>query len=77
LFDFGYLSYVNGCTATTSQEWFEGGETVGGYPATAFTGLPLDPEFEDLGSSNNSTTNPAIRIGAPHFANYLLNFNLP
>jgi hypothetical protein len=77
LFDFGYLRYVNGCTATSSQEWFEGGETVGGFQAVSFTGLPLDPEFEDLGSCNNSTSNPAIRIGAPHVSNYLLNFNLP
>jgi len=77
LFDFGWLSFRNGCTATSTQEWFEGGETVGGYPAVDFAGLPLAPEFEDLGSSNNSTTNPAVRIGAPHVANYLLYLNLP
>lgn len=77
LFDFGYLRYVNGCTLLNTQEWFEGGETVGGYMSVDINGLLLDPEFEDLGSCNNSTTNPAIRIGAPHVVNYLLNFNLP
>jgi len=77
LFDFGRLTYVNGCTLTTTVEWFEGGETVGGYLPIAFSGLALDPEFEDLGSSNNSFTAPAVKIGAPHVTNYLLNFNLP
>ena len=77
LFDFGWLSYRNACSATNSQEWFEGGETVGGYPAFSFTGTPLDREFEDLGSCNASATNPAIRIGAPHMADYLLYLNLP
>jgi hypothetical protein len=77
LFDFGWLAYRNGCSATNTQEWFEGGETVGGYPAVSFAGTPLDPEFEDLGSSNASTTVPAVRIGAPHVSNYLLYLNLP
>jgi hypothetical protein len=77
LFDFGRLTCVNGCTLTTTVEWFEGGETVGGYLPIAFSGLALDPEFEDLGSSNNSFTAPAVKIGAPHVTNYLLNFNLP
>ncbi|MFN0006835.1 MAG: hypothetical protein ACKVXR_02915 [Planctomycetota bacterium] len=77
LFDFGYLRFSNGCNATNTREWFEGGETIGGYVAASLTGVVLDPEFEDLGSSNNSKTNPAIRIGAPHVSNYILNFNLP
>lgn len=77
LFDFGWLQYRNGCTATAGPQWFEGGETFGGYPAFGFTGLLLDPEFEDLGSCNNSTTNPAVRIGAPHVSNFLLYLNLP
>jgi hypothetical protein len=45
--------------------------------AVDINGLLLDPEFEDLGSCNNSITNPAIRIGAPHVSDYILNFNLP
>jgi len=77
LFDFGYLRYGNGCNLTSSVEWFEGGETLGGYMAIDVNGLLMNPEFEDLGSSNNSTTNPAIKIGAPHVVNYVLNFNLP
>lgn len=77
LFDFGWLSYRNGCSATNTQEWFEGGETLGGYPAFDFAGLTLDPEFEDLGSCNFLTTNPATRIGAPHVSNYMIYLNLP
>jgi hypothetical protein len=79
LFDFGYLRYANGCSTATppSREWFEGGETIGGYMAMQLTGVPLDPEFEDLGSCNNSKTNPAVRIGAPHISNYMMSFNLP
>ena len=77
LFDFGFLRYTNGCNMLNTSEWFEGGETLGGFQAVNFTGLPLDPEFEDLGSCNNSTVNPAIKIGAPHVVNYILNFNLP
>lgn len=77
LFDFGPLYYLNGCSMTETQEWFEGGETIGGYPAFDLTGVQLDPEFEDLGSCNNSTTNPAKRVGAMHYANYIMNFNQP
>jgi hypothetical protein len=77
LFDFGWLLTVDGCTGTTSQEWYEGSETLKGFPALDFFGLPLDPQFEDLGSSNLSTTSAAVQIGAPHFSNVLLNFNLP
>ena len=78
LFDFGFLRYVNGCPApAATTEWFEGGETVGGFMAVDLTGVLLDPEFEDLGSCNNSPTSPAIKIGAPHISNFILNFNLP
>jgi hypothetical protein len=77
LFDFGFLNYRNGCTALGTQEWFEGGETIGGYPAHGFTGLTLAPEFEDLGSCNNSTINPAVKIGAPHVSNFMMYLNLP
>ncbi|MFN0006834.1 MAG: hypothetical protein ACKVXR_02910 [Planctomycetota bacterium] len=80
LFDFGYLRYANGCTTANppTREWFEGGETIGGYlAADLLSGAALDPEFEDLGSCNNSKTNPAVRIGGPHISNYMMNFNLP
>jgi len=77
LFDFGGLVFVNGCTATASTEWWEGSETIGGFTAVDINGLPLDPEFEDIGSCNTSITNPAPRIGAPHVCDYILNFNLP
>ena len=77
LFDFGFLDTTDGCTGAATMEWYEGGETLRGFPAFDFAGLSLDPEFEDLGSCNNSYTNPAIRIGAPHVSNVILNFNLP
>jgi hypothetical protein len=77
LFDFGWLATKNGCNGTGRDEWYEGGETLGGFPAFDWAGLALAPEFEDLGSARFSFTNPAVRIGAPHVAEYLLNFNLP
>jgi len=79
LFDFGYLNYIDGCPAPpfTSLEWFEGGETIGGFPAVDLAGAPMPPEFEDLGSCNASTTNPAIKIGGQHVSNKLMYLNLP
>jgi len=77
LFDIGRLNHVNGCTGVNSQEWFEGVETIGGYPATDFAGVALGRQFEDVESCNTSATNPATRIGAGHTPYYLLNFNLP
>lgn len=77
LFDFGYLNYFDLCGGMITEEWFEGVETVGGFPAVDFNGLPLGPEFEDLGSSNTSFLNTAPRIGAPHVCDHILNVNLP
>jgi hypothetical protein len=77
LFDFGYLDHKDGCTGAGAPEWFEGCETIRGYPAVDFTGVNLGTQFEDLGSCNQSPTAPAIFIGAPHVVNYVLNFNLP
>jgi len=77
LFDFGDLRAVNGCNGNQSVEWFEGPETIGGFPAVDNTGVVLGRQFEDLGSCNTSPTNPARRIGAPHIVNRILNFNLP
>jgi len=77
LFDFGWLDTKNGCIGTGRPEWYEGGETIGGFPATDFAGVALGRQFEDLGSARFSFINPAVRIGAPHVCEYLLNFNLP
>jgi hypothetical protein len=38
---------------------------------------PFACNFENLGSANNSITDPAVKIGAPHVSNCILNFNLP
>jgi hypothetical protein len=77
LFDFGFLDYRDGCTGVLTSEWFEGAETIGGYPAVEFTGAALGRQFEDLASCNTSPTAPATLIGAPHVVNYILNFNMP
>jgi len=77
LFDFGYLAYMNGCNGQFTQEWFEGAETLQGYPAFDFNGAALGTQFEDLASASVSKVNQATRIGAPHVSYYILNFNLP
>ncbi|MCK6446487.1 MAG: hypothetical protein L6Q99_08865 [Planctomycetes bacterium] len=77
LFDFGYLDYVDGCTGVLSSEWFEGVETIRGFPAFEFTGLALGTQFEDVMSCNASPTVPNTLIGAPHVVNYIVNLNLP
>jgi hypothetical protein len=77
LFDIGYLAHVNACSGAISQQWFEGAETIGGYPAVDFTGIALGRQFEDLESCNRSPTNITTQIGAPHVPYYVLNFNLP
>ena len=77
LLDLGYLAHVNGCTGVASQEWFEGTETIGGFPAFDFSGVNLGQQFEDLESCNASATSSATLIGGPHVPYYLLNFNLP
>ena len=76
LFDFGWLATGDGCTGAGTQEWYEGVETIRGYPAFDFAGTPLGSQFEDLGSANLSATSQAPRIGAPHVVYWLLNFNL-
>ncbi|MBI5434607.1 MAG: hypothetical protein HZA52_17380 [Planctomycetes bacterium] len=77
LFDFGYLDYFDGCNGALSSEWFEGVETIGGFPAVDFTGVPFGRQFEDVMSCNKSPSSPAPLIGAPHVVDYVLNFNLP
>jgi hypothetical protein len=77
LFDFGDMQHVNGCTGAITNEWFEGSETIGGFPAFDFAGLALGRQFEDLESCNTSPTAPAPIIGGPHYPYYLLNFNMP
>lgn len=77
LFDFGELRWQNACNGVGSIEWYEGAETIGGFPAIDNTGLLLGRQFEDLGSCNTSATNSSRRIGAPHVVYSILNFNLP
>lgn len=75
--DFGYLATTGACAGTVSQEWYEGVETIGGFPANDFAGVALGRQFEDFGSCNSSPTSAATRIGAPHVSYFVLNMNLP
>jgi len=77
LFDFGWLDYRDGCTGASTPEWFEGAETIGGYPAFEFTGVNLGRQFEDIASCNLAPSAPVPFIGAPHVVNYILNLNMP
>jgi hypothetical protein len=77
LFDFGDLRLANGCNGAQTTEWYEGVETIGGWPAFDITGVALGRQFEDLGSCNTSPTSMARRIGAPHISYSILNFNMP
>jgi hypothetical protein len=77
LLDLGSLNWVNGCTGTSTIEWYEGVETIRGYPAFDFSGNALGFQFEDLGSANRGPNNPVMHIGAPHISFSILNFNLP
>lgn len=77
LFDFGFLDYIDGCTGIVTPQWFEGAETLRGYPAVDFNGLALGSQFEDLGSCNKPGSPTSQLIGAPHVVDYVLNFNLP
>ena len=77
LFDFGYADHLDGCTGALGTEWFEGVETLGGFAAVDFNGLPLGRQFEDVMSCNTSPTVPTPLIGAPHVVNYIVNLNLP
>ena len=61
----------------TSIEWYEGSETIGGYPAFDFAGLTLGRQFEDIGSCNQSPTSMARRIGTPHVSYSVFAVNLP
>ena len=56
------------------RQWFEGVETLGGFPANSFTGIVLGPQFEDWGSSNGLGGAPLI--GAPHVTWFLADFNM-
>lgn len=77
LFDYGTMLLTNGCAGTNTTEWYEGSETIGGFPAYDWAGVNLGRQFEDFGSCNTSPTSAAIRVGAPHVTNSILNFNLP
>lgn len=77
LLDEGFLRYTDGCTGTTSPQYFKGVETIGGFPAFTFAGAPLGRQFEDYGSANRSPASPTPVIGIPYISFYILNLNLP
>lgn len=75
--DMGDMDYNNACTLLFSTEFFEGVTTLGGYPATSYSAVPLGRQQMDLGSANRSPSNPARRVGVPHITNYVINFDMP
>ncbi len=76
LFDLGRVTYAS-CIGITTTEWFEGVETLRGYPAFDYNGNPLPFTFEDIGSSNRAPNNMAVWIGAPHLSQFIMNLNAP
>jgi hypothetical protein len=75
LFDMGFIDYIDGCgPGFPTQQFFEGVETIRGWPAMTYTGAPLPLQFEDWGSSNG--LGGAVLFGAPHVTWYLINLNL-
>jgi hypothetical protein len=75
--DRGEIRFTNSCTGVSAAEFFEGVETIGGYPALTYNGDPLGRQFEDMGSANRGPNNLAVRVGAPHVSHYLFHLNLP
>lgn len=76
-FGFGEMAVGDGCTGATTNEWFEGALTFGGFFAVDIQGLPLGPQFIDLESCNTSPNNASTRIGAAHVSYKLFNSNQP
>ncbi|MBI3844175.1 MAG: hypothetical protein HY292_05990 [Planctomycetes bacterium] len=78
--DEGYVSYQDGCTATTLTQYLQGVETIGGFlPFRAAQPplVPLDRQFEDLATANIGPNNSALRIGSPYVTHYIINVNYP
>ncbi|MBI3847133.1 MAG: hypothetical protein HY292_21100 [Planctomycetes bacterium] len=77
LLDFGNIDHANGCNGLATTEYFEGVETIGGFPAASHGGAPLAPQFEDLASSNRATfAAPVTLIGKNHISWYVLTLNV-
>jgi hypothetical protein len=77
LIDLGFLVHRDGCNpaAPPTQQFFEGVETLRGYPAMSYAGVVLGLQFEDWGSANG--IGGATLIGAPHVTWFITNFNMP
>ncbi|MBI1850423.1 MAG: hypothetical protein HYR85_08780 [Planctomycetes bacterium] len=75
LIDQGFATQVDACIGITSTEWFEGVETLHGFPATDYAGNVLGRQFEDWESSNG--VGGALLIGVPHVSWYMIELNMP
>ncbi len=77
LLDYGNMNHLDNCVpgGVVSLEFYEGVETIGGYPATRYNGSPYPAslQFEDLGSSDRP--NGSMLISAPHVTWFILNAN--
>jgi hypothetical protein len=75
LFDFGWLSTQDGCTGRDRRSGTRASRRSAGTSPTTSRPAAREP-VRGLASANLSATSPAPRIGAPHVAYWLLNFNL-
>ncbi len=75
LLKMGDLNWQDACTQLATVEYFEGVETIGGFPACDLQGVQLGRQFDDDGSSNH--INNARRKGIPHVVSKIINANLP
>jgi hypothetical protein len=72
----GDVNYFDVCTMLTTNEYFEGVETIGGFPKFTVNGTPLPfRQFIDDGSSN--FVNNARRKGILHVVSKIINANAP
>lgn len=75
----GDLQFADACLGLVTQEYFEGVETIGGFPAftvppVGAVPVPLGRTFIDIGSSNN---NACVKIKAiPHAVCKLICVNI-
>jgi hypothetical protein len=81
LLEMGYLAYGDACEGTLAPQYMEGVETIGGFRAITYDGIPLDRQFDDWGSSNprpaaGTPPHPNPIVGAPHITWYLTHMNL-
>ncbi len=78
LLKMGDVEYIDACVPPPGNrtiEYFEGVETIGGFPAFTLNGQFLGSQFDDDGSSNFLVCQR--RKGVPHIVCKIINANMP